>query len=211
MAEIDTSGGGGKKDGKVRSKKMSTRVDFTPMVDLAFLLITFFMLTTTLSKPQSMELNMPEKDVDKQDQQKINDEQAITIMLAKDDKIYYYEGMPPKDGEAPPNITETSFDPNKGIRKYLLQRNAKVLNEIKPLRAKLQSGQINEEQYRKSVVEIKKNDTKGIIVLIKPHKLSKYKNMVDILDEMAICDVPRYAIVDLAPAEQLILDEYMKK
>lgn len=206
MADIDTGGGGGKhKGGKVKAKKMSTRVDFTPMVDLGFLLITFFMLTTTLNKPQSMELNMPEKDVKKDEQQKINDEQAITILLGKNDKVYYYAGMPPADG-TPPQLTESSFDPKTGIRKYLLERNARVLNEIKPLRAKLQAGQMSEDQYRKALAEVKKNDVKGIVVLMKAHKESKYKNMVDILDEMAICNVPRYAIVDIAPTEAIILD-----
>ena len=63
MAELNTGDGGGKKGGgKVRSKKSNAKVDLTAMVDLAFLLITFFMLTTSLSKPQSMDLGLPDKD-----------------------------------------------------------------------------------------------------------------------------------------------------
>ncbi|MFM7079991.1 MAG: ExbD/TolR family protein, partial [Bacteroidota bacterium] len=61
MAQLNTepAGGGGKKDGKVKQKKSTTHIDMTPMVDLAFLLLTFFMLTTTFSKPKTMEVNMP--------------------------------------------------------------------------------------------------------------------------------------------------------
>src|SRR5580698_5889206 len=91
MADIDTSGGGGhgKHKGGVRSKKMSTRVDLTPMVDLAFLLITFFMLTTSLNKPKAMDLNMPKKlDEKKQD---VKESQVLNVLLAGGDTIWYYE------------------------------------------------------------------------------------------------------------------------
>src|SRR5690606_1613232 len=91
MAELDTSGGG-KKGGKVRSKKASTRVDLTAMVDLAFLLITFFMLTTTLSKPQAMDVAMPDKDQKSDDQLKIADDRTMTILLGSKDRIIWYMG-----------------------------------------------------------------------------------------------------------------------
>src|SRR5664279_1202092 len=95
MAEINTGGGGGhKKGGKVRSKKASTRVDLTPMVDLGFLLITFFMLATTLIKPQTMEISMPSnKKVDQKDQSEVKASKAITIVMAKNNKVFYYFGI----------------------------------------------------------------------------------------------------------------------
>ncbi len=70
MAEMQTSDSGSHKKGskKVRTKKMSTRVDLTAMVDLGFLLITFFMLATTMNKPKTMEVNKPAKE-DKEDKQ----------------------------------------------------------------------------------------------------------------------------------------------
>jgi biopolymer transport protein ExbD len=117
MAEIE-GGGGGKKEKKVRSKKSSTKVDMTPMVDLAFLLITFFMLTTTLSKPQAMQVNMPDKD-DKADKPEIAESKALTIILGENDKIFYYTGV------KEPNVSTTDYSAD-GIRHVLLNKNKEV-------------------------------------------------------------------------------------
>src|SRR6478609_4748615 len=96
MAEVNTGGGGGgKKGGKVRAKKQSTKVDMTPMVDLAFLLLTFFILTSTFNKAKTMEVTMPDKVTDEKDQTKINENDMLNLVLAEDDKIYYWIGLTP--------------------------------------------------------------------------------------------------------------------
>src|ERR1700712_2892377 len=117
MAELDTSGGGKKGGGKVRSKKSSTRVDLTAMVDLAFLLITFFILTTTLQKPKAMDLTMPDKDDKQINQLPVPETRTMTILLGSKNKVEWYMGMPSKP-LTPPSVE--SFGKN-GIRKTLLE------------------------------------------------------------------------------------------
>ncbi|MDB5005280.1 MAG: biopolymer transporter ExbD [Mucilaginibacter sp.] len=120
MAELDTSGGGKKGGGKVRSKKASTRVDLTAMVDLAFLLITFFILTTTLQKPKAMDLTMPDKD-EKNDQLPVPASRTMTVLLGSGNKLEWYIGEP---GKSAP--TKESFG-KSGIRKTLLEKGAEIL------------------------------------------------------------------------------------
>jgi len=166
MAEIQGGGGGGrgKKGGKIRAKKQSTKVDMTPMVDLAFLLLTFFILTSTFNKPKTMEVTMPDKVKDEADQTKINENDILNLVLAENDKIYYWTGLTP-----PAETTNYSKD---GVRKLLLER-------------------------------IRENPK--MMVLIKPKDESRYNNMVDILDEMDITQMKRFAIVDFTDDDQTII------
>jgi len=122
MAELDTSGGGKHKGGKVRSKKSSTRVDLTAMVDLAFLLITFFMLTTTLLKPKAMDLAMPDKD-EQHDQLPVPASRTMTILLGSSNKVEWYMGEP---GKSAPTVDNFGKD---GLRKALLDNYDKVKKE----------------------------------------------------------------------------------
>ena len=116
MAELDTSGGG-KKGGKVRSKKASTRVDLTAMVDLAFLLITFFMLTTTLAKPQAMDLAMPDKDEKLDQKLEVADNRTMTILLGSKNQVEWYMGTV----DNPSTPTTVGYGKN-GIRKAILEK-----------------------------------------------------------------------------------------
>lgn len=120
MAELDTSSGGGKKGGKVRSKKASTRVDLTAMVDLAFLLITFFMFTTTLSKPKAMDVTMPDKDEKVKDQLAVAASRSMTLLLGANDKVEWFLGEP---GKTPP---ETTGYGKNGLRQVLIDKGQSV-------------------------------------------------------------------------------------
>lgn len=173
MAQMDTSDSGGKKKGgKVRSKKMSTRIDLTPMVDLGFLLITFFMLTTTLSKPQTMEINMPAKPENEDERPPIKESKVLNLMLTANDKVYYYQG---NDYET---IDSTDFSA-KGVRDVILRKQSEVATQH--------------------------GDKDETIVLIKAAEDAKYKNLVDILDEMSITGTKIYALIDLVPQEKDLL------
>lgn len=202
MAEIAPSGKGSGKKGK--PKKLSTRVDFTPMCDLGFLLITFFMLSTSMSKPQTMDLSMPSKDkVTEEEQDKVKESTAITVILGKEDKVYYYFGI--GTAEAPPQVIETDYAPN-GIRKVLLERNLEVITQLKPLKEQLSKQKLTQEEFRKKASEIKGNKN-APVVLIKSTDDATYKNMVDILDEMQICNISRYALVDINDYDKFLIGD----
>ena len=133
MAEIQPKGGGGGKGGKQRAKKASTKVDMTPMVDLGFLLLTFFILTTTFAKPQTMEINMPVKPATEEQQTPLKASNALTLLLGENDKIYWYAGLP--DAPTAPGVQITDYSAG-GLRKILLEltrTNPKLVVLIKPM------------------------------------------------------------------------------
>ena len=194
MAEIVPNHKTGKK--KRRTKKLSTRVDLTPMVDLGFLLITFFMLATNLNKPQTMEIAMPSKETTPEaEQTKIKASRTLTVLLGKDNTVYYYEGT--RENDIDPVLNKTSFS-TSGLRKYLIKRNYEVITKIRDLKNEKENKKLSETEFEKKMSEIRKEKS-GPIVLIKATDESVYKNLIDALDEMAICNVDRYAIVDIAP------------
>jgi biopolymer transport protein ExbD len=170
MAEMDTSGGGGHKKGPgvKKAKKLSTRVDLTPMCDLGFLLITFFIFTTTISQPTAMHLGLPDDKVKPEDQNKIKQSGALTILLGKDNDVFYYEG------------------------------------ELAPAGSNFKSS--NFKDIRAEIMRKKQQADTNLVVVIKPNDESTYKNFIDILDEMLINDVGRYAVVDISPVE----DRYVR-
>jgi biopolymer transport protein ExbD len=174
MAEMDTSSGGGHKKGPgvKKSKKLSTRVDLTPMVDLGFLLITFFIFTTTMSQPTALNLYLP-KDTDKpEEQNKAKESGALTLMLGKDNNVFYYEGILAPDAS---NFKSSNFGSgDEGVRNVILRKKANTKAE-------------------------------DLVVVIKPTSNCTYKNVVDILDEMKINVVKRFALVDISePENQLV-------
>jgi len=194
----------GKKGGKRRAKKQSTRIDMTPMVDLMCLLITFFMLTTAFSKPKVMVITMPEKDKseDPKNAPKISAERTLNILLTEKNEVFYYQGMADAKKLPLPQLIKTDFSKD-GIRKVLLIRNRDLFTKIAEYREKRLKGLIvvADTTADNEIKKMKKEDKHGPIVLIKADNKAKYKDIVNIIDEMAICNVASYAIVDMAPVE----------
>lgn len=205
MAEVQQSGGEEKKG---KPKKQTLRVDFTPMVDMNMLLITFFMFCTTLSKPQIMDIAMPtDQKLTDEDQVKVKESKAITLILGDDNKLYYYTGMPNYTDYT--SLKETDYSP-EGIRKVLLERNAPIVQKMRDLRKEKADKKLSDEAFREQSKEIK-DDKDGQVVVIKPTSEASYKNLVDALDEMAICSIAKYAIVDMAEGDQFLLENLKTK
>lgn len=204
MAEVNT---GNHDDGKKgKPKKIHLRVDFTPMVDMNMLLITFFMFATSLAKPQTMEIAMPSKDVDKvEEKSKVKDDKAITVLLGGENKLYYYLGIP--DIADPNTLVRATYggvdDPNS-LRSLLYKRNKIAIEKIKRLKDQKDRKQIAEDFYKEEVKKIK-NAKDGQVVIIKPSDESSYENLIDVLDEMAISSIGIYAVDDIKEGDLFLI------
>ncbi len=206
MAEI-IQAEGKQKGGKKKAKKFSTHIDMTPMVDLMCLLITFFMLTTAFAKPKAMDITMPDKTEkdDPKDAPKIAADRTINILISGNDKIFYYFGV--ADPKLPlPQLIATDYSKD-GIRKILLQRNKIVFKAVTEQREKVIKGTevMADSTLTRKIKEIKKSDKNAPIILIKADEKAKYKNLVDIIDEMSICAVANYAVVDISDTENQMI------
>jgi biopolymer transport protein ExbD len=161
MAEINQSQGMSTRT-HIRSKKMSTRIDMTPMVDLAFLLLTFFILTTTLNKHKVMEIAMPEKT---NDSIPVPEKRVLTLLLDAGDRVYWRQGITTQ------RLEPVTFS-NEGIRKLLTSKNKEI---------------------------------EKMLVLVKATDKSRYKNLVDVVDELAIAKINRYCIVDITKEDEELI------
>lgn len=182
MADVDLAQSSGDKRHKgTRGKKLSTRVDMTPMCDVAFLLITFFMLTTTLQRPKTMNLFLPQDVKNPEEQNKVKESQALTILLGDDNKLYYYEGIGTEASKDPANLVkQTTYALNGGI------------------------GDVISNKW-KSVIQ-NSGGRDSMIVIIKPSDSSSYENMVNMLDDMNIYEVKKYALVDISENDKKLIE-----
>lgn len=200
MAQMDVAAGdsGHKKGpGVKKAKKLSTRVDMTPMVDLGFLLITFFIYTTTMSTPNTTKLSMPKKEDDKEIQMEVVKSGLLTILLGKDN-VYYYEGELLPDGS---NFMTSAFPSpgNPGIRKVIQDKRAQVIAAHTHNEACKKIWNANNGDQNSCL-------DRDLVIVIKPDVNAKYGRAVDVLDEMNINGVQRYAIIDITPQEQTVLE-----
>ena len=198
-----------------KQKKINVRVDFTPMVDMMMLLITFFMLCTSLAKPQTMALSMPsnDKNMTEQDKSVTKASYTITIYVAGNNKIYYVAGLPKYDD--PSTLKETTWGKD-GIRRVLIQHttedNTQPVLEVMKAKAELdlKKEQMPDSVYSKELSQIKRGEINGqkiqtMTVIIKATDKASYKNVVDALDEMQICSIGKYVLDKISKDDEKLL------
>lgn len=211
MAEIIENESGGHKKGKRRAKKQSTHIDMTPMVDLACLLLTFFILTAAFNKPKIMEIVLPSKDKVK-DPPKVDDSRVVNVILAEDDQIFFYNGLADPTKGALPILIKSNYGKD-GIRKVLLERNKDLFDKVYFYNDSLVRGlgKYKSNQPKDSVARqvrrFRSGDKTGPIVLIKAADGVTYGNFVDIMDEMAITNIARYTVSELNFVEKKMLSD----
>ena len=204
-----------------KQKKMNVRVDFTPMVDMMMLLITFFMLCTSLAKPQTMELSMPSNDKNTKDEDRsvTKSSYTITIFVGADDQIYYIAGLPKYDD--PTCLKKTTWGKD-GIRKVLIthvtEDGTQPVQQVMLAKAKLDEKKLNEPNfpdtlYNSELSKIKAGDLGNgqkistMTIIIKATDKASYKNLIDALDEMQLCSIGKYVIDKVNPDDQKLLDK----
>ncbi len=257
MADVGDGGGEdhGKHGKKGRKKGGNPRVDMTPMVDLAFLLLTFFVLTSNLNKAKTMEMAVPKTPTDTANLTKIDDDLAHTILIDgnKEGNFYVYGKKLDAEGKPPTVLEEFTLEPKKGLRQYILAQNTKVSTEMKTLRTIYKSGKFEQGDYTKlktiltdkaqpnsnpiyrdSIVEKRKkeeygkamlrldldlkkqemsdttyrlvasnirNDDKAPFFIVKWCGDAKYNDVINIIDELKIADVSKYALTKATKPE----------
>jgi biopolymer transport protein ExbD len=225
MASVDTGGGdsGGKgKHGKKRAKKSSTHIDMTPMVDLAFLLLTFFVLTSTFSKPSVMELAMPSK----QPVPPVKVKNILTIILDKSDTVYYYFGILDTTlSHVPYKTTDYSKD---GLRKVMIAYNKAETEEqrsqgitydsytkVLDLEKKLGSDKKLDQKKKDSLLSVGKSaiwkEQAALMVVVKTYDDAKYGRVIDVMDELTVSYIDKKALLDMSNTEKAFLQKQKKK
>ena len=216
--------------GKTYTEKKDVRVDFTPMVDMNMLLITFFMLCTTMIKSQTLQISLPSNEkVEKKDQNKVKQSEAITVILDSEldkdgvpvkDFVYYYEGMPEvaQEGtEIVSNMQEIAFMPNEngkaqGIRAIFQQRNKQVLEKINVLKDKWKAKEISDSVYQAKAKEIRNDSTlTRPVVIIKATPNASYTSLVTALDEMQLNNISRYQIDRINETDSAMMTPFLLK
>lgn len=236
MAEVQQKEAGGKKKGA--QKKMTIRVDFTPMVDMNMLLITFFMLCTTMIKSQTLNIALPsnEKVQNEENMSQASADEAVTIIIDAKRKpgsfipdtingqvvneIYYYDGKP-CNGEAVPtaennNLQKAEFvgtkDEAKDIRKIIQKRNQDVWKKVELLKKDFRDGKITQEEFNVKAKEVRKDENlKKPVIIIKSTPEASYGALVEMLDEMQINSVSKYQIDNMSRMDSTMLIEYQNR
>lgn len=190
-----------------KQKKMNARVDFTPMVDMIMLLVTFFMLCTTLLKPQTMELALPSDKQDLKDEQRnqAKASEAVTILVGANNKLFYFEGKPE---EAKANLQEVAYG-REGIRAFLMQKNAKAQGKVAELKKKYSTIEVNDankKKYNEELSKIKSGEGTPTVV-IKISDKASYENMMAVLDEMNICSIGKYVMDNFLKTDAELIGE----
>lgn len=201
MAEIIQNEGGGGKHQKKRAKKGHVHMDMTPMVDLAFLLLTFFILATSLSKPKTMEIIYPKEVKEDDVKTKVADELATTLLIGEEDEhIFYYSGKFKPDSTI---LVHTDFS-KEGLRKVLLDKNKRINDQVTVLKEKLLNKEINDSTYARAYGKVV-NDSLAPFVIVKTIDKSKFRNVVNAIDELNITNVKKRAIVDMGESENIAM------
>jgi biopolymer transport protein ExbD len=168
MAEIIATGNHLAGKGTRRCKKMSTKVDLTPMVDLGFLLITFFVFTTSMATPKAMQLFLP---AGEEPRTEWGESTALTIIPIRDNRVFYYHG----------ELSEALSKKEFGITTYAFNEG---IGDIIRLKQKaLDAG----SQYTRD----------DMVLIIKPASVASYQNITDALDEVLINALKHYSLVDI--------------
>lgn len=235
MAEIAQKPEGGKKGGQ---KKMHIHVDFTPMVDMNMLLITFFMLCTTMIKSQTLQITLPTNEkVEKQNQNQARESEAVTLILDTEydengkpkvtesgktvHNVYWFAGIADTTFSKPDFIQKETFlgdrkeggvKVQQGIRKILRERNKDVMAKYEDLKTQWKEKKISKETFdslaRKNAAD---STLTRPVVVIKPGPNTTYEGLINALDEMNINQISRYSIQLPTHTDTLLLQALEKK